>query len=119
MQANSILLTLLCTFMLSAGQLLFKLASEQLKPDTEKISDLLSGLIFNPYLILGLITYGVATLLWVWVLRDTPLNIAYPIMALAFIIVPLLSIIFFNEPFHMKYIFGGLLIVLGIYVISK
>jgi len=119
MQTNSILLTLLCTLLLAAGQILFKLAAQQLKLDTGKLSDLVHSVIFNPYLIIGLAIYGVATLLWIWVLKDAPLNLAYPIMALAFIIVPLLSVVIFNEPFHAKYLYGGLLIVLGVVLISR
>lgn len=118
MQTNSLLLTLLCTLMLAAGQLFFKSAAEQIR-FSGRLPEVLWSAASNPYLLVGLAIYASATALWIWVLREAPLSIAYPVTALAFIIVPLLSVAVFKEPFHVKYIYGGLLIVIGIIVISR
>ena len=118
MQTNSILLTILCTLMLAAGQLLFKAAAGQIR-FSGRLPEMIWNAASNPYLLVGLTIYASATALWIWVLRDAPLSIAYPITALAFVIVPLLSVAIFKEPFHGKYIYGGLLIVIGVIVISR
>lgn len=118
MRINAIFLTLICTLLLATGQLFFKVAAGQIKSNG-KFPELITSIASNPYLLVGLAIYGFATALWIWILRDAPLSIAYPITALAFIIVPLLSIAIFKEPFHSKFIYGGLLIVIGVYVIAR
>ncbi|GAC1346260.1 MAG: hypothetical protein NVSMB18_27960 [Acetobacteraceae bacterium] len=46
---------------------------------------------------LSLALYGVATALWIYVLSRVPLTMAYPWMAGAMVIVPLLGMFIFNE----------------------
>src|SRR5690554_6974093 len=67
-------LTILTVMALSAGQVLFKLASEDLKLS---VSGLLPSLL-STKLILALFIYGVATVMWLVVLKIAPLRIAYP-----------------------------------------
>ncbi|EEY50303.1 hypothetical protein VIH_002853 [Vibrio cholerae CT 5369-93] len=57
--------------------------------------------------------------MWVYALRLVPLSIAYPFMALAFIIVPVLGIIFLKEPFHWRMLVGAGLIMMGLIVIVR
>jgi drug/metabolite transporter (DMT)-like permease len=110
-------LILLCVTGISVGQVLFKIvALKSLGPDYE---DALWKIIFHPYMVGGILIYAAATLLWVWMLRIVPLNLAYPLMGLAFVIVPILSSIFIGEPLKTSIIIGGLLITLGIYVIGR
>lgn len=104
-----IALTLLCVLGIASGQILFKKAAMHL-PSNPQLMDW----VLNGWLITALALYGVATLLWIWVLRHAPLHIAYPFMALAFIIVPLLSYYFLGEPLTTKTFIGGALIILGV-----
>ncbi len=108
-------LTLLCVAMIASGQVLFKLAAEESKRAGD---NLLSGWLTWSFLG-ALVIYGVATVLWVWVLRHVPLNIAYPFFALAFIIVPVLAHFFLNEPFSVRHVIGGGLILAGVAVASQ
>ena len=71
------------------------------------------------YLLGGLAVLGFSTLLWVWVLRGIPLSIAYPFMALAFIFVPILSYYLLGEPLGWRQVAGGLIIALGVIVVSS
>ena len=107
------LLTLLCVAGISVGQILFKLAARQGSP--------LEGLtaMVNGWMLAALILYGAATLLWVYVLRSTPLAIAYPLFALAFVLVPVLSFFFLNEPLRFSSFAGGALIMLGVVVSTQ
>jgi drug/metabolite transporter (DMT)-like permease len=41
--------------------------------------------------------YGLSTLLWIWLLSRIPLSQAYPWVAIASVIVPLLAWYFYNE----------------------
>jgi drug/metabolite transporter (DMT)-like permease len=108
-------LTLLCVAMIASGQILFKLAAEESKRAGD---NLLAGWLTWSFLG-ALFIYGAATLLWVWVLRHLPLNVAYPFFALAFIIVPVLAHFFLNEPLSVRHLIGGALILAGVVVASQ
>jgi drug/metabolite transporter (DMT)-like permease len=73
----------------------------------------------NPYLILGLLLYLFTTVLWVSLLRFLDLKLAYPIMALAFIIVPVLANLFLSEKIEFNTIIGALFIVIGIFISTR
>lgn len=117
MSVFSLILILVCVIGISIGQILFKLASPFF-PQTLTLDTLISFL-FNRFLFSALVIYGIATILWVYALKLVPLSIAYPFMALAFVIVPIMGVIFLNEPFNVKTIFGVALIVGGLFVIVK
>ena len=103
---------------ISIGQLLLKMAAMNLyNPDA--MGFWLAGLRVNVYLICGVAALGGATLLWVWVLRGLPLSIAYPFMALAFILVPILGFFVLGEPLGWKQLIGSLLIVVGVIIVSS
>ena len=53
-----------------------------------------------------------------WVLRTLPLSLAYPFMALAFIIVPLLGHFLLHEPIGWRNMIGGLLIAFGVVLVA-
>ena len=100
----TILLSVICVSGLAAGQLLFKQAAAAL-PAEPVLADWLT----NPWLYAALGLYGAMTILWIWILRHAPLSIAYPFMALAFIIVPLLARLVFGEPLSWQTLAGGAL----------
>lgn len=104
-----IVLTLFCVVGIAAGQILFKKAAMHLPANPQLLDWLLNG-----WLIVALILYGATTLLWIWVLRHAPLHLAYPFMALAFVIVPLLSYYLLGEPINTKTFIGAALIVIGV-----
>lgn len=114
MSAFILFLTLLCVAGISIGQLLFKKAAAAL-PAHPAWSDW----VFNGWLAAACVLYAGATLLWVWVLRSAPLQLAYPFMALAFLLVPLLAWIFLQEPLHVRTLAGGALILAGVAIASR
>ncbi len=83
------------------------------------LSSSLMDIALNGWLLVAFALYGVTTLAWVWILRSAPLYLAYPIMGLAFIIVPSLAWLFLNEPMHPKTIIGGIFIATGITIASQ
>ncbi len=107
------LYALLCVLSISVGQLLFKKAAAAL-PATLSMM----GLLQNGWLVAALVLYGITTLGWVWILRHVPLNLAYPFMGLAFVIVPTLAWIFLGEPLHWRTLAGGALIMAGVALAS-
>ena len=63
--------------------------------------------------------YAITTVAWVWVLQKVELGRVYPVMALAFVLVPLGSHIIFGERFQAQYFVGVALIMVGIVVTVK
>ncbi len=111
MNATNLILTLLSVAAIAAGQVLFKLAARA--GSGGGLLDLL-----NPWLFAALVIYAFATVLWVWVLKSAPLNIAYPFMGFAFIIVPVLAAVFLGEALDWRVLAGGVLITAGVAVAS-
>jgi multidrug transporter EmrE-like cation transporter len=112
----ALFLTFLVVFLIAGGQIMFKLVANRAasSPSLTLIEQWLTW-----QFIVALAIYGVATVMWVWVLRFIPLNAAYPVYALAFIIVPIASYFFLTEPIGLKHLVGGALIVAGVVVIAR
>jgi len=108
---------IICVFSISVGQLLFKLAANFTNTRSPEGVNLMAYLM-NPYLWSALIIYGLTTLFWMWLLRFIPLNQAYPFMALAFVIVPLLSSLFLGEKVDASYLVGVALIMSGLIIMN-
>lgn len=108
---------LLVVLLLSGGQIFFKLAAPQLR--TDNLRDMVISMALNLNLIIAITIYGVATLLWVVVLREVPLSRAYPITALGMLLVPSIGLFIFKEPFSWSLIGGGALLVTGVCIIAR
>lgn len=108
-----VMCTLLCVLAVSIGQLLFKKAAQAMPQTLE-----LHTLLHNHWLLASLLLYALTTLAWVWILRSAPLQLAYPFMGLAFLIVPTLAWLFLGEPLHWRTLVGGALIMAGVILAS-
>src|SRR6187455_2343726 len=107
-------LTLACVAAIAGGQILFKLAARA----GEASAAAFPWDILNAWLIAALAVYGAATLLWVWLLKTLPLNVAYPFVGLAFVIVPILGALLLGEALDWRHLAGGILITAGVAVSS-
>ena len=106
-------LALSCVLGIAAGQILFKLCAEALRTQGLMAHRTL-GLFFA-----AMVLYGVTTLAWIWVLQRAELGKTYPLMALAFVFVPLASHWIFGERFGLNYMAGISLIVAGIWLTTR
>ena len=102
-------LALLCVAALSAGQILFKLSANYAATPSRALS--LSAIV---PLAGALFIYAMTTAVWLWILQRAELGRIYPIMALAFVFVPLGSHLVFGERFNLQYFIGIALIIGGI-----
>lgn len=116
----------LCSFalLMSLGQILFKQTaisiSNSIKP--EEALGLFEGLmkaLTIPWLYCALLTYGFATIFWLYILQRIPLPLAYPFSALAMIIVPVAAAFIFGDKLNWNYWIGVSLIFSGIIVIAR
>lgn len=105
------IIALICVVGIASGQILFKLSAISLKK---------TGSYFDPstltLLISALALYGIMTIAWIWVLQKADLGRVYPLMALAFVIVPIGSHFVFGERFQLQYFIGIAMIMAGIVV---
>lgn len=108
------LLALICVVTISAGQLLFKRAGLEI----QGAGGWLNWRVFFIVGVAGVI-YGLATLLWINLLRDVALNKAYLFMALSFVFVPVASHFIFHEPLTTGFLIGGAIVVVGLFIATR
>jgi multidrug transporter EmrE-like cation transporter len=101
-----------CSATLAVGQLLFKHAGLAIRgASLVQAAQTLARL---PEFYAALAIFGVATLLWIWVLGRVSLMQAYPWVGAGVIVVPLLSSHFFGERVGPLFWVGAAFIALGI-----
>lgn len=103
---------------MAGGQLLFKAAALRYVPDGP-VGERLLSVALNSYFLAAIVLYGGLTVLWVWVLTFTPLSRAYPFVALAFAITPLLGGLVFGEPIALRLALGIALILGGLLLVAS
>jgi drug/metabolite transporter (DMT)-like permease len=101
---------------MAGGQLLFKAAALRV-PAEGTMAERLLALAHNGYFLAALALYLGLSLLWVWLLRFTPLSRAYLFVALSFVLVPLVAAAAFGEPLSGRFVLGAILTVCGLILI--
>ncbi|KAF6634920.1 EamA family transporter [Paenibacillus polymyxa] len=111
----SYLLLLLNILMLVSGQAFFKLGLDKMGGVT--INNAWKALL-SPTIIIGLVLYAIATLVWFVVLSRIPLSTAYPIQSLAYVLGILLASWIFHEPISPVKWTGAIIIIIGVLFIA-
>jgi uncharacterized membrane protein len=109
------LLALLSVLGISLGQLMLKIGVSTANSTTASSGHALLTYA-NIYLLFGLILLALSTCLWMYVLKFFPLSAIYPLMALAFVLVPVFSRFFLKEHVSVSQWLGIALIVCGVWV---
>lgn len=107
-------IAVLCVFGIAIGQILFKVSATLLS-ETGSVFALKTGLT----LLAAFTLYAATSIVWIWVLQKVELGRVYPLMALAFVLVPLGSHFILGERFQPQYYVGVALIITGIIVVVK
>lgn len=107
-------IALICVIGIACGQILFKMSALSLKKTGSFFDPSTLALLFSSFAL-----YGIMTIAWIWVLQKADLGKIYPLMALAFVIVPVGSHLVFGERFQTPYFIGVILIMSGIIVAVK
>jgi len=113
MNAMNLAWLFVCVLAIAVGQILYKLAAR-----TAAGGATFPWEFFNAYFFAAIAVYAAAALLWVWILKSLPLNVAYPFVGLAFILVPLMAAYFLGEALDWRHLAGGALIAAGVAVAS-
>jgi multidrug transporter EmrE-like cation transporter len=105
------------------GQVLLKagvtLVRDRLAGDGGSAARFLAAALTTPAVLAGFALYGAASLLWLLVLAKAPLSLAYPMLALGYVIVIMSSALLFHETIPAPRVLGIGAILLGIVLISR
>ena len=73
----------------------------------------------SPIVVLGFLFYGLSAALWLIVLTRADLSYAYPLLSMGYVIVVVLSRVFFQEAVTPMRFLGTLVVCLGVFLISR
>jgi drug/metabolite transporter (DMT)-like permease len=102
-----------CTILGAGAQVLMKTGANQIAHPG------LLGMIANLPLMGGYCLYGISTVLLVIALKDGELSLLYPVIALTYVWVTVLSFLIFHDQINRWKLFGIALIVSGVGVLGK
>ena len=109
-QRRALMLVFCCTLFGAAAQVLIKTGAGHLAHPSLLASAL--GMVTNPWLFGGYALYGISTFLLLIALKDGELSITYPVIALTYVWVALLSYFLMHESMGLYKLIGVALIVL-------
>ncbi len=110
---QSIALVFVCTILGAGAQILMKTGSAQVTH-----FDVIM-ILTNPPSLAGYILYGINTLLLMLALRDGELSLLYPVIALTYVWVTMLSVYFFHETMNPWKVAGIAVIMAGVTVLGR
>lgn len=124
MTAKSLILVIVSVLLGVLGQLLLKMGLTQVGPleSLGGIGGLLQvGLkVFGNLKVLGgFAAYGISSLFWLAVLSEINLSLAYPMLALNYVLVPLTAWLFLSESIPPLRWAGMAVIIVGVIIISR
>jgi drug/metabolite transporter (DMT)-like permease len=99
------------------GQLCFKTGADRL-PSGFSLLGRARTVLSSPWLIAGLCVYAVETIVWIKILSDVPLSIAYPIASLNFLGVTLASATVLGERVGRPQWLGAWLVTFGVAIVA-
>lgn len=113
-----ILISLLQSALLCAGQVLLKLALVKMGTFSMNVAFFTRQLTNWWWLGCGL-CYATATLLWLYIIKNFPFSMAYPMISFSYVFGMLAAIFFFHEHVPISRWLGVLLIISGCFLIAK
>jgi multidrug transporter EmrE-like cation transporter len=106
-----------CTLIGAAAQALIKSGANNLAHPG--FIGAILGMFTNPPLFLGYCLYGVFAGLLVYALRYGELSILYPVIALTYVWVSIISVVMFHESMNLMKVVGVIFIVTGVAVLGR
>jgi multidrug transporter EmrE-like cation transporter len=110
---RAVLLVFCCTILGAAAQLLMKMGAHGI------VQHGIVGILTNVPLIAGYTLYGLSTVLLVLALKDGELSILYPVIALTYVWVTVLSFVVFHDTVNPYKLAGITVIVIGVAVLGS
>jgi drug/metabolite transporter (DMT)-like permease len=105
-----------------AGQLLLKIGMLRMGKFSLNISTIVqqyTRIFLNPFVIAGIIGFILSMLIWLYVLSRLELSIAYPFLALNYVLILFASHFLLKETITPTKIVGVAVIIAGVFLISR
>ncbi|MCL6516335.1 EamA family transporter [Alicyclobacillus sp.] len=102
--------------LLVTGQALWKIGIGSLS--LHGIGDLFRALL-SPWILGGIVLYGIATLVWIYLLKQLPLSMLYPMQSLAYVAAVLVALFFFHESVPPTRWVGLCIILIGVVFVAR
>jgi drug/metabolite transporter (DMT)-like permease len=115
---RSIFLVLMCTVFGAGAQMLIKAGASSL-PHVSGVLPNLIAMAMNTRLLAGYSLYGISTVLLIIALRHGELSLLYPVIALTYVWVAILSVLVFHEYMNPMRLAGVAVIVAGVAVLGQ
>ncbi len=87
--------------------------------ETVPVFSKLLSMLVSPFVLLGLATYALGTIVWLFVLAKSPLSVAYPFVGAGFILTALLGAMVLNENLSALRICGIIMIAIGCALVAR
>jgi len=112
---KDLLLIIISVSIGAIGQIAFKYGAMQMvaSPGTTLVEKI------KWPIVLGLVLYGVSTILWILALKKVELSYAYPMVSLGYIFVFIASYFLFHEAINWLRVGGMVCIMIGITLVAK
>ncbi|MBP7057641.1 EamA family transporter [Candidatus Gracilibacteria bacterium] len=115
---TALILALAIVFNASAN-ILMKLGAKQIGGLSFSVAGL-KAFVLSPFIVVGVISFGLTLVLYTYVLSRMNLSVAYPLMtSVGFLIVAGFSALYLRETIHLPQIIGMVLVVGGLYLIAQ
>jgi multidrug transporter EmrE-like cation transporter len=115
---RSLILVLCCTVIGAAAQVLIKSGAGALNGPHPSFLETVMHMITTPSLLAGYSMYGVSTILLVAALKHGELSLLYPVFAMTYVWVTILSVVIFHESMNPYKLAGITIIVAGVAVLG-
>ena len=120
---QSFLLILISLTLAAVGQFVLKTGANQLGTlgveAAGRAWQVAVQAILNPWILGGLFCYGLGAVVWIVVLTRVPLSWAYPMLALNQVLILLVAWLFLGEQVSAMRWAGVMLIISGVYLVSR
>lgn len=118
MRISALLLVVFVGASLSAiGGIFLKVGAEHLKPVNNALD--VFQFVSNWRIILGLIMYFIPAVIWIYVLRTVEISLLQPLLAIVYVMTPLLAVIVLKEHVSMLRWSGIAVILFGVVLVAK
>ena len=114
---RSLVLVFCCTILGAAAQMFIKTGANHLSQPG--FVGAVVGMLTNPMLFTGYALYGLNTLLLAVALKDSELSLLYPVIALTYVWVSILSVTLLHESMNAMKVAGIAAIVCGIGILGR
>jgi len=116
---NAIIIIIIGVIFAAFGQVSWKLGMNQSGHLENLGFAALTGVILNPFVLLGLVMYGLSTIFWLIALSKKDLSFVYPFISLTYVLVLVLSSLVLKESIGLNKLVGTIIIIIGLIIIAR